>query len=168
GPDWVTQAPAAWAEADDWRTHVLAAGTATPIATVLQKNRKAFNGFGRHTATDVCHELQLHPVAPCILYARIIQNGRCSAFTLFQVLTKYLTSLRCPEVLKGSAGTINSNYPFQFHVTGLRYFINNCIALFRKSDVRIPSAQWLEMKSKGLFSRSHIIGMSVSFVFPLA
>ncbi|KZV92973.1 hypothetical protein EXIGLDRAFT_598110, partial [Exidia glandulosa HHB12029] len=96
GPDWVTQAPAAWTKADEWRTRVLKAGTATPIAAVLQKDRTSFNGFGRHTATDVCHKLQLHPVTPAYLVCE--DDKEWERFK--HVLTEYLTSLRSPHILK--------------------------------------------------------------------
>ncbi|KZV89463.1 hypothetical protein EXIGLDRAFT_838490 [Exidia glandulosa HHB12029] len=154
GPDWVTESADAWAQADTWRAGVLAARTSIPLADALQTNHTTFNGFGRQTAADVCHRLQLHPVTP----AYAVCENDVEWNRIKQVLTDYLASLRRPSVLRCTAATINSDYPFQFHAASSRYFINNCIAVFRRRDVRIPKQDWLTMQSKGLFSSEHVIG----------
>ncbi|EJD37419.1 hypothetical protein AURDEDRAFT_73274, partial [Auricularia subglabra TFB-10046 SS5] len=154
GPDWVTEVDAAFAQADLWRSKVLSQTSRTPIAAILISDRTTFNGFGRHTANDICHELQIHPGTPAYEVCSDVEQ-----WTHFKRrLHEYLASLRAPYVLKNGGATINSSYPFQFHALGSTYFINNCVTVFRKCAVQIPSDQYMEMAEKGLFDPSHTIG----------
>lgn len=154
GPDWVTQVHAAWAQADQWRERVLKSRAKRPIAAVLMDDRSTFNGFGRHTANDVCHKLRIHPAAAVSDVCADEQNWEHFKTTLHE----YLKWLRSDNIMKRAGATINSPYPFQFHVSGSKYFINNCVSVFRKHSVRIPKGDYEAMACEGLFDPTHTIG----------
>ncbi|EKM57381.1 uncharacterized protein PHACADRAFT_51455, partial [Phanerochaete carnosa HHB-10118-sp] len=66
GPDWVWECKLAGSALLRWRLAVLRdlSGWRRPIAEVLCTVQSIFNGFGRHTANDLCHMLCLHPLLP--------------------------------------------------------------------------------------------------------
>lgn len=65
----------------------------TPLAAVLATDRTTFNGFGRHTANDVCHALKLHPAMPVYDVCEDDVNWAvCAAYTSLAYISRLLSN----------------------------------------------------------------------------
>lgn len=167
GPDWIQERPLAIAALLEWRKSIFTttsfkngnvkahAEASQTIVEVLCSNNLVFNGFGQHTANDLCHLLCLHPFMPAILL--------CKDDTLFsrlqEVITFYVdTFWNSKEYFHYVCGNINSDHPFEFHYNSNKAFLTSYLLTYRKSQIAIRTPHWNFFVKSGLHDPKHIIG----------
>lgn len=165
GPTWFSAYKPELAQAalDDFRTEIKSSicqgrPPTTPLVDVLSDNMAVFNGFGKHTAHDVLHELGIFPLMPvsCLALDDVLYDSFCKG------LRKYTGLFDSSSFLRLVAGECNSNNPFTFHHTSNEHYISSFVRVYRRKTVRLPQALYVDYVTRGLLDETHTIGKSAS------
>lgn len=114
GPDWNIERNAALAMTDEWRMQVLATNRASmkPILDILcAADEPCFYAFGRHTANDFLHTVDIFPGSPAIYIC--LSNARFAAFKLG--IVDYMKTWLSRTFLALAGGIPNSLNPFAYN-----------------------------------------------------
>lgn len=125
-----------------------------PIVHNLATMGHIFNGYGQHTASDVCHEFGLFPLMPSWVLC-----GDEKYFTKFLLfLLSYSAKWHSKAFMKSCAISSNTKDPFHYNYHAAYYYLATVLRVYRRKEVRVTSDFYLDLSGKGLLDFNHIIG----------
>lgn len=127
--------------------------TDTILQTMCSK-QDIFNGFGRHTSTDVLHRLRLWPGMPAFELCRddvmfeAFKSGLCG----------YVVQYRSKEYQRDCLGEANGEQALSFNYKSDTNYINKYLWVYRKCLIQIPQDEYNSFAKEGLLNPRHVIG----------
>lgn len=115
-----------------------------------------FNGYGRHTANDLCHMLGFHPLMP----ASVICQDDVLFFKLLKELETSSKHWISPEFRKAVTANCNTNNPFAYDYRSADRYIS-FVQVYRCSDAKISGDLFKYLYFHGLLDPNHTIGASM-------
>ncbi|KAI0336892.1 hypothetical protein BDW22DRAFT_1488608 [Trametopsis cervina] len=128
----------------------------TPLVEVISSDMTYFNGFGKHTAADVLHDIGVLPHIP----AGVVADDDNLYARLRQGIVSYTEDFKNPKFLLKCAGDSNAANPFAFHQKADDHYISSYVRVYRRQSVRMPKALYDFYASNGLFDPEHTIGLA--------
>ncbi|KAI0681756.1 hypothetical protein BC835DRAFT_1425269 [Cytidiella melzeri] len=153
GPDWFQETTRPSAALHLWRTkkqNLLRSGkcsktSTTMILDAMCEDMTTFNGSGKHTATDVLHEIGLLPYMPL---AEVVRSDEIFA-RFHDGLLAYTAKFKEKKYVERVACESNDPNPFAFHHGSNDAYIGSYVAVYRRQQVKVTKAVYNPYVSQG-------------------
>lgn len=141
-----------------WRAGLLTQVADGTLATtnaldVISEDMTHFNGFGKHTAMDLLHELRIlphMPVSQLVSDDALFQRLECG---ILQFVDRFGS-----DFLRKCAGETNTTNPFEFNEGSNTHYISSYVCVYRRRRVRISTELYNTYMLDGLLDPNHVIG----------
>jgi hypothetical protein len=115
---------------------------------------QTFNGFGKHTTSDMLYHAAILPYTPL---SEFIRNDEL--FEQFRgAIVNYTAIFKDPSYFSRVASNSNASNPFAFHISSNNKYIEKYVGIYRKQLIRMPASLYNQYGTLGLFDPYHTIG----------
>lgn len=133
-------------------------GWKQPIVQNLATMSKVFNGYGQHTASDVLHELGIHPLTPTW---RLFQDPKMRTL-FFDTILEYSTRWVSKRFKQSCAVICNSDIPFAYNASSALYYFSFAVRVYRRCETRTNIKLVCKLWNSGMLDPNHVLGVFLS------